>query len=96
MWKVRSLASNQKVIPLQRSQREYERERMFEEDPEVQSREQHWEQVGNMRVPKHLLELNVFKPDMPEAFNKKVFDLIDLALDDARKRQMPVLWCPWF
>jgi len=43
-----------------------------------------------------MLELNVFKPDMPESFNKKVFDLIELALDDKRKQQMQVLWCPWF
>ena len=31
-----------------------------------------------------------------EEFNKKVFDLIDIALKDARKRQMPAMWCPWF
>jgi len=43
-----------------------------------------------------MLELTVQKPDMPEEFNKKVFKLIDLALDDSRKRQMPAVWCPWF
>ena len=43
-----------------------------------------------------MLELTVQKPDMPEEFNKKVFKLIDLALDDARKRRTAATWCPWF
>jgi hypothetical protein len=43
-----------------------------------------------------MLALQVTPPDMPEEFNKKVFHLIEIALDDARKRQMPALWCPWF
>jgi len=43
-----------------------------------------------------MLALQVTKPDMPEEFNKKVFKLIDLALDDGRKRRAAATWCPWF
>jgi hypothetical protein len=36
------------------------------------------------------------KPDMPEEFNKKVFKLMELSLEDSRRRQMLTMWCPWF
>jgi hypothetical protein len=52
--------------------------------------------IGNTRVPKYMLQLKVAKPDMPEEFNKKVFQLIKVALDDNRKCQMLATWCPWF
>jgi hypothetical protein len=55
-----------------------------------------WAKIGNTKIPRYMLELQVVKPDMPVEFNKKVFKLIDLALEDARKRQMLVAWCPWF
>jgi hypothetical protein len=33
-----------------------------------------------------MMNLSVTKPDMPEEFNKKVFKLMQLALDDSRRR----------
>ena len=43
-----------------------------------------------------MLDLQVTKPDMPEEYNKKVFKLMDHAMDDGRRRQMLTMWCPWF
>jgi hypothetical protein len=57
---------------------------------------QHWMRFCNLDVPRHLMELQVQKPDMPEEFNMKVFKLMDIALDDERRRQMLIKWCPWF
>lgn len=48
--------------------------------------ERQWDTIGNTRIPRYMLELQVVKPDMPVEFNKKVFKLISLALEDARKR----------
>jgi len=36
MWKIKSLSSNKKVIPLRRSHADYERERIFEEDQDAE------------------------------------------------------------
>jgi hypothetical protein len=33
-----------------------------------------------------MMNLSVTKPDMPEEFNKKVFKLMQLALDDSSRR----------
>ena len=96
MFKIRSLSNHKEVIALPRTSQELERERVLEEDVPDSSRPGLWTRVGRLQVPAHMLELQVQKPDMPEAFNKKVFTLIELALDDSRKRQMPALWCPWF
>jgi len=99
MFKIRSLSNHKQVIYIDRSNRELERERLMDEDNGDGKKHEHqglWTTVGNTRIPSHMLDLQVPKPDMPEAFNKKVFYLIDLAMDDSRKRQMPVLWCPWF
>lgn len=52
--------------------------------------------VGNTRVPRYMMELQVTKPDMPEEFNMKVFKLIDMALDDAYRSQVIIRYCPWF
>jgi hypothetical protein len=93
MFKVKSLSQHDKVLDLPRGPNEPERPLEEEED---EHRPGLWAAVGQTRVPAHMLALQVQKPDMPEAFNKKVFKLIDLALDDSRKRQMPALWCPWF
>lgn len=81
MYRIKSLSNHRKVIDLPRT----ERELRLEEDLDENNEEQ-WEKIGTTRVPKYMLELQVPKPDMPEEFNKKVFDLIDLALDDTRKR----------
>jgi phosphatidylinositol kinase/protein kinase (PI-3 family) len=95
MYKMKSLCSHRRIIDLPRSSRELERERLLEEEP-AEDHPGLWRQVGATRVPAHMLELQMPKPDMPEPFNKKVFRLIERALDDSRKRQMPPRWCPWF
>ena len=91
MFKITSLSNHRKVIDLPRTPEEL----LLESDLD-ENNPQQWERVGQTRIPKYMLELKVQKPDMPEEFNKKVFQLIDLALDDSRKRQMPAVWCPWF
>lgn len=95
MFKIKSLSNHRRVIDLPRTARDLERERLLD-DETGEDRPGRWAAVGETRVPPHMLELQVQKPDMPEAFNKKVFYLIDLALDDSRRRQMPAPWCPWF
>jgi hypothetical protein len=91
MYKVKSLSTHRKVIDLPRNDRDHWLEEELDERNEAQ-----WTKVGQTRVPAYMLALQVTPPDMPEEFNKKVFHLIEIALDDARKRQMPALWCPWF
>ena len=91
MHKIKSLSNHRDVIELHRDQREARAEEELDDANESQ-----WTMIGNTRIPQQMLELQVAKPDMPEEFNKKVFDLTDIALKDARKRQMPAMWCPWF
>lgn len=81
MFKIKSLSNHRRVIDLPRSARDLLLEGELDEANPAQ-----WQTVGQTRVPLHMLELQVQKPDMPEEFNKKVFKLIDLALDDSRKR----------
>jgi len=91
MHKIKSLSNHRDVIELHRDQREARAEEELDDANESQ-----WTTIGSTRIPQQMLELQVARPDMPEEFNKKVFDLIDIALKDARKRQMPAMWCPWF
>lgn len=93
LYKIRSLSNHRRVVDLPRSPDDPSRP--LEEEPD-EHRPGLWTLVGGCKVPAHMLRLQGPKPDMPEPFNKKVFTLIDLALDDARKAQMPALWCPWF
>lgn len=95
MFKIKSLTTHRKCIDLPRGPPGSEPERPLEEETD-ENRPGLWAGVGETRVPAYMLALEVPKPDMPEPFNKKVFRLMDLALDDSRKRQMPALWCPWF
>lgn len=81
MFKIKSLSNHRRVIDLPRSARDLLLEGELDEANPAQ-----WQTVGQTRVPLHMLELQVQKPDMPEEFNQKVFKLIDLALDDSRKR----------
>lgn len=81
MHKIRSLSNHREVIELQRDQREARAEEELDDANDSQ-----WTTIGNTRIPQQMLELQVAKPDMPAEFNKKVFDLIDIALRDARKR----------
>jgi len=91
MHKIKSLSNHRDVIELHRDQREARAEEELDDANESQ-----WTTIGSTRIPQQMLELQVARPYMPEEFNKKVFDLIDIALKDARKRQMPAMWCPWF
>ena len=47
---------------------------------------------GTYKMPKEYLKFEVDKPPMLEEFNKKVFELIDVATDDKRLSQMPSNW----
>ena len=91
MYKIKSLSNHRKVIDLPRTSED----QLLEQDLDAENEAQ-WTAVGSTRVPRYMLALQVTKPDMPEEFNKKVFKLIDLALDDARKRRTAATWCPWF
>ena len=51
---------------------------------------------GNYRVPREFLKYEVDKPNVLEEFNKKVFDLIEIAMDESRLSQMPSNWHAWF
>ena len=37
------------------------------------------------KVPRQYLDLEMDRPNIPEEFNKKVFALIEMATDDARR-----------
>ena len=52
--------------------------------------------IGNYFVPKEYLKYEVEKPNMLEEFNKKVFDMIDVAMDERRLASMPSNWNAWF
>lgn len=51
---------------------------------------------GNIKLPTEAFKFEVNKPNVMEEFNKKVFDLIDMALDEKRLCQMPSSWNAWF
>jgi hypothetical protein len=51
---------------------------------------------GNLKMPSEPLKFEVNKPNVMEEFNKKVFDLIDMAMDEKRLSQMPCSWNAWF
>ncbi len=51
---------------------------------------------GPMYVPKEYLKYEVDKPNILEEFNKKVFDLIEIAMDPKHLSQMPSNWHAWF
>lgn len=42
------------------------------------------------------MKYEVEKPNVLEEFNKKVFDLIEIAMDESRLSQMPSNWHAWF
>jgi hypothetical protein len=42
------------------------------------------------------LKFEVDKPNVMEEMNRKVFDLIEMAMDEKRLSQMPSKWNPWF
>lgn len=92
LFKIKSLSNHERIIPIPR-----DNEHMVpgEDDYDIND-PTHSIQVGHLRVPKYMMELQVAKPDMPEEFNMKVFNLMDMALDDSRRRQMLIRWCPWF
>jgi phosphatidylinositol kinase/protein kinase (PI-3 family) len=52
--------------------------------------------LGSHRVPRSFLDLEMDRPNIPEEFNKKVFQLIEMATDDTRRCQKQIYWCPWF
>lgn len=52
--------------------------------------------LGETQIPREMLNLEMEKPNVPEEFNKKVFALIEMAQDDARRSQKPINWCSWF
>ena len=51
---------------------------------------------GQFKVPKDLLKYEMEKPNVLQEFNKKVFDLIEIAMDEKRLSQMPSNWNAWF
>jgi hypothetical protein len=51
---------------------------------------------GQVKVPAEFLKYEVEKPLILEEMNKKVFDLIDIAMDEKRLSQMPSNWHAWF
>jgi hypothetical protein len=53
-------------------------------------------QLGHTKVPKHFLDIEMDRPNIPEEYNKKVFALIEMACDDERRSQKAINWCSWF
>ncbi len=47
-------------------------------------------------MPRELFDLEMEQPKISEEFNKKVFELIEMAQDEARLSQKPMNWCSWF
>ena len=41
--------------------------------------------IGQQKVPLEYFDLQMDRPNIPEEFNKKVFTLIEMASDDARR-----------
>jgi len=80
MLKIESLSSHAKVIDLPRTEKDN-----FGLDDLNENDSSHWVKVGQTLIPEHFLRLQVTKPDLPQEFNRKVFNLIDMALDDTRR-----------
>lgn len=51
---------------------------------------------ANFKVPVDYLKFEVDKPNVMEEMNRKVFDLIEMAMDEKRLSHMPSKWNPWF
>ncbi len=51
---------------------------------------------GNIKMPAEAFKYEVNKPNVMEEFNKKVFDLIEMAIDEKRLSQMQSNWNAWF
>ena len=52
--------------------------------------------MGQTNIPRDFLKYEVDKPNTLEEFNRKVFDLIDMAMDENRLAHMSSNWNPWF
>jgi hypothetical protein len=57
---------------------------------------QDYVKVGRMAIPKEYLKYEIEKPNVMEEFNKKVFDLIEIATDEKRLSAAPTNWNAWF
>jgi len=47
-------------------------------------------------IPRDYFDLEMERPLIYEEFNKKVFELIEIAQDDSRRSQKNMNWCSWF
>ena len=69
------------------------------ENNDTDSIKDDWEdliKIGQFQVPKAYLKFEIEKPNTFEEFNKKVFDLLEIAMDDSRLSQQSTSWHPWF
>ena len=82
MFKIKSLSNHRRVLDLN-LKNEAQRD-----DSEMKPQDKSsWTKIGDSEIPPYMLDLSIQKPDMPEEFNKKVFRLMDMAMDDKRKAQ---------
>ena len=99
MFKIASLSEHERIVqqPLKSEESKCQPLKAEEECRGIGYNRQTGQYIlGNHRVPRSFLDLEMDRPNIPEEFNKKVFRLIDLALDDTRKRRAAATWCPWF
>ena len=102
IYKIKSLSSNRKVLQKDDNKENVKRdgENPDEENKEMKDEESKknddYVMFGNFKVPKDCFSFQMEKPNMLEEFNKKVFDLIDIAMDESRLSQMPSNWSSWF
>ena len=65
-------------------------------EEQQQRMSQDYVRVGRMYIPKEYLKYEIEKPNVMEEFNKKVFDLIEIATDEKRLSATPTNWNAWF
>ena len=55
-----------------------------------------WGIENPVSVPRQMFDLEMDRPNISAEFNKKVFQLIEIAQDEARLSQRSINWCSWF
>mmetsp|Transcript_19132 Transcript_19132/g.18267 ORF Transcript_19132/g.18267 Transcript_19132/m.18267 type:complete len:86 (-) Transcript_19132:25-282(-) len=85
MFKIKSLSHNKNVLNLD-----------MQNDDMGGNNQDKYVYFGNTKIPKEYLKFEMETPCMLEEFNKKVFKLIDLSMDENKLCLMKNNWNPWF
>ncbi len=95
-YKMLSLSKNKQVLNLDLYLNDPEYFTQMKQQQDKGPKKEENVLFGKIQVPAEYLRYEVEKPNTLEEFNKKVFDLIEIAMDEKRLSQMPSNWHAWF